>query len=89
MLPKQGKALEDPASHKPTSLLLVFSKLFEKLFYERIRAITDELMIITKHQFGFCSKQTCHIAETIRNAFEIKEFCSALFLDVKQVFDRM
>lgn len=50
--------------------------------------------IIPHHQFGFHSKhstieQVHRVATTICNTLEAKHFCPMVFLNVKQVFDRV
>jgi len=94
MIPKPGKPLDDPASFRPISLLTILSKIFEKLIYKRIATTIDKLNIIPDHQFGFRAahstlEQVHRVATTVRNSLEAKKFCPAIFLDVKQAFDRV
>ena len=68
--------------------------MFEKLFLQRLQPILDANNIIPDHQFGFRhnhgTPEQCHrIINEIRNALENKEYCSAVFLDIKQAFDRV
>ncbi len=94
MLPKPGKQLDIPKSYRPISLLTTISKLFEKIYYRRLLEITNEMKIIPDHQFGFRGKhaaieQIHRVTNTIRTAFENKEYCPAVFLDVSEAFDRV
>ena len=47
-----------------------------------------------RYPFGFCTKhgtveQVNRITNEIRKAFEYREYCSAIFLDVAQAFDKV
>ncbi|KAH8341120.1 hypothetical protein KR067_006715, partial [Drosophila pandora] len=82
--------------HFPTSysLLSCLSKLFEKCILTRINTYLRIQEGIPSHQFGFREKhgtieQVNRITAEIRNAFEKREYCTAIFLDVSQAFDRV
>ena len=54
----------------------------------------EEKNIIPQHQFGFREKhntveQVHRIIATVKKTFEEKKYCSALFLDVAQAFDKV
>lgn len=94
MILKTGKPENNISSYRPISLLPIFSKIFEKIFVNRLLPVLERKNIIPNHQFGFRLKhgtpEQCHrIANTIINSFERKQFCSAVFLDVQQAFDRV
>ena len=57
-IPKPGKPVNEVTSYRPISLLLMLSKLFEKLFLKRLKPILDEKQIIPTHQFGFRNKHS-------------------------------
>lgn len=84
MLKKPDKPDEDiTSSYRPISLLPVMSKLFEKILSKRLKPI----ITIPNHQFGFCNQhstieQVHRITSIIEKAFEEKNYCSAVFLDV-------
>ena len=68
------------------------SKLFEKLFVNKLTPTVQQNNSIPDHQFGFRKKhgtieQTHRLVTVIRKAFEEKKYCSALFIDVSQAFD--
>lgn len=91
---KPGKPHHLPSSYRPISLLPLLSKLLEKLLLVRIQPYLTETMAIPHHQFGFRSEhstiQQCHrIINEISSAFETKQYCCAVFLDVSQAFDRV
>lgn len=94
MVPKPNKPENLTKSHRPISLLPTFTKVFERLFLARLQPILDSKNIIPEHQFGFRHQhgtpEQCHrVVNVIRNALETKQYCSAVFLDVKQAFDRV
>ena len=83
-----------PESYRPISLLAILSKLFERILLRRMLPILEDHIAIPDHQFGFRSRhgtpeQIHRIVQTILSAFETKQYCSAVFLDVKQAFDKV
>jgi len=94
MIAKPGKDHTIPTSYRPISLLSCLSKLFEKCVLTRIVTYLRLQEGIASHQFGFRERhgtveQVNRISSEIRNAFEKREFCTAIFLDVSQAFDRL
>lgn len=92
MIPKPGKSPNEASSYRPISLLPVMGKLFEKLFSKRLKNLIQNRNILPNHQFGFREKhstieQIHRITHSIEIAFEKKEVCSAVFLDVAKAFD--
>lgn len=94
MIPKPNKPEHIISSYRPISLLPTFSKIFERLFSSRMLPIIENKCIIPDHQFGFRHKhgtpEQCHrLVNVITDTFERKLYCSAVFLDVKQAFDKV
>lgn len=94
MIPKPGKDLTQTTSYRPISLLSILSKLFEKLLLSLIIPYANEHRIIPQHQFGFRKshntiEQVHRIVTLIRQTFEAKQYCSALFIDIAQAFDKV
>lgn len=94
LIPKPGKPVNELTSYRPISLLSTLSKIYEKLLHPRLLTIIEDLGIVPSQQFGFRAKhatveQIHRVTTKIRNALEGKEYCPAVFLDVKQAFDRM
>lgn len=94
MVLKPNKQENNIASYRPISLLPTMSKVFERLLQKRLLPILDALNILPDHQFGFRhghgTSEQCHrVVKTIRESLEKKQYCSAVFLDVKQAFDRV
>ena len=94
MILKPGKDPTLASSYRPISLLPCLSKLFEKVLLMKLFPYLQANNIIPLHQFGFREKhgtleQVNRVTNEIRTAFENKEYCSAMFLDVAQAFDRV
>lgn len=94
MIPKPGKPPNDVKSYRPISLLPIISKLFESIIQKRIQIYIERFKVIPNHQFGFRKShatidQIHRITDVIEKAFERKEICSSLFLDVAQAFDKV
>lgn len=92
MLHKPDKPPEKVSSYRPISLLPLVGKLFEKLILKRMHPLLDT--ILPEHQFGFRQKhgtteQVHRLVDTISNCLENKQYCSAVFLDISQAFDRV
>ena len=72
----------------------ISSKLFERLFLKRLQPVIETLNLIPEHQFGFrrqhsTVEQMHRLAHYIRQCLEEKQFCSSVFLDVRQAFDKV
>lgn len=94
MIPKPGKDNTKVESYRPISLLSNMSKLFERLLMNILTPAVNQNNSIPDHQFGFRKKhstieQVHRLVSVIRNAFEEKKYCSALFIDVSQAFDKV
>lgn len=94
LIPKLGKPPEEVTSYRPISLLPIMSKLFEKLLLKRLKPILLEKKLIPDHQFGFrpehsTIEQVHRIVQVIQEALEEKRYCSALFMDIAQAFDKV
>uniref|UniRef100_A0A2S2N814 Putative RNA-directed DNA polymerase n=1 Tax=Schizaphis graminum TaxID=13262 RepID=A0A2S2N814_SCHGA len=94
LIHKPGKPENLPSSFRPISLLPSFSKILEKIILKRIYPIINVQNTIPNTQFGFRNKhsalhQVHRIVDNIASSLERKYFCSAVFLDVAQAFDRV
>lgn len=91
---KPGKPAEETTSYRPISLLPILSKMFEKLFFGRLKQQLDALNIVPDHQFGFREnhatiEQVHRVVQILHRTFEEKKYCSAAFLDITQAFDKV
>lgn len=94
MIPKPGKDPTQVKSYRPISLLSILSKMFETILLRKITPHIASNNIIPDHQFGFRKghntiEQVHRIVTYIRSAFENRQYCSALFIDISQAFDKV
>lgn len=94
VVPKPNKPESEIASYRPISLLVILSKILERLFLKRLLPILEDNHIIPDHQFGFrqghgAIQQVHRVVNRILDSFENKKYCGAVFLDIRQAFDRV
>ena len=85
-------AQDDLTNFRPISTLSIFNKIFEKLLHNRLKDFIDSNNILSLHQFGFRSGTsttfaTLEFLDYVVSAFNKKQFCISLFLDLKKAFD--
>jgi hypothetical protein len=93
-MPKPSKDPKEVKSYRPISLLAIIAKLLEKLLLRRITPNFAASDWIHHHQFGFrrahsTIQQRHRLTHTILKALNNKEYCTSVFLDVSQAFDRV
>ena len=94
MILKPGKQAELPKSYRPISLLPILSKIMETLLLKRLCPIITCRKLIPDHQFGFrqyhsTTEQVNRVYSIARKALEDGNFCTAVFLDISQAFDKV
>lgn len=94
MILKPGKPAECAKSYRPISLLPVLSKIMETLLLKRLQPIISHQNLIPDHQFGFrqyhsTTEQVNRVYKIARKALEDGEFCTSVFLDISQAFDKV
>ena len=80
------------SNYRPICLLPIFSKILEKLMYNRLLSFLNKCKIINKKQFGFRNNHSTYMAllimlENIRNALDNGECAVGIFLDFQKAFD--
>jgi retron-type reverse transcriptase len=88
---KNGDNLE-PGNYRPISILTIFSKLLEKLFYNRLIQFVNNNSILHDNQFGFCAGKSTSTAiacvlTSILNKINNKKPTIFALLDLKKAFD--
>lgn len=94
MFLKPGKPKSKITSYRPISLLSTLSKILEKIINLRLCEALNVMNVIPHFQFGFrnqfsTSHQLQRLSNIIERGFEMKQYSTALFLDVAQAFDRV
>lgn len=94
LFPKQGKNLSEPANYRPISLLNTMSKLTEKIIAKRLKHNIQQLKIIRDEQCGFrnshsTTMQLMRHVENITKGYNENRATVALYLDIKQAFDKV
>ena len=79
-------------NYRPISILPVFSKLLERLMYNRLISFINQHKLLNKFQFGFRSQHSTKIAliylvHKIAKAIDEKEIVLGVFLDFSKAFD--
>ena len=79
-------------NYRPISVLPCFSKILEKIMYNRLyKYLTDNSMLYKK-QFGFQEGHSTEhaivqLVDQIRNSFESKQYTLGVFVDLSKAFD--
>ena len=81
-----------PTNYRPISILTCFSKILEKLIYNRLMNFIDKHSVISSTQYGFRKHHsTTHaIADVVTLTYgniNKNEFTGLVFLDLKKAFD--
>ena len=82
----------DFTNYRPVSVLCAFSKIYERLVYNRLINYLYLNDMLYKYQFGFREKHSTELAlilllDKITSAIENNEFTVAVFLDLSKAFD--
>ena len=80
------------SNHRPVSVLPVFSKLLERLVYNRLIAYITNNKLLYEYQFGFQKGKSTHLplillADKITEALDRGECVIGIFLDFSKAFD--
>ena len=79
-------------NYRPVSILPLFSKVLEKLMYDRLLSFVKKYQLLYKYQFGFREYHGTDIALTvltdkIMSAFDEGDIVLGVFLDLSKAFD--
>ena len=89
---KNSKQIVD--NYRPISLLPIFSKIFEKIIFQKLyhHLVTNNL--ITTNQSGFrpndtVTNQLISLVESIHSSLDIKFEVRSVYLDMSKAFDKV
>ena len=88
---KNGQATKI-SNYRPISVLPSFSKVFEKLVYNRLMKYLTKSSVLYDHQYGFRSNLSTSMAilemvEKITDAIDNNKFSIGIFIDLSKAFD--
>jgi len=80
------------SNYRPISLLTSFSKIFEKVIYNRLYEHVTRHKVLTKEQYGFRSNYSTenaifHLTNNILNALENRQLVGGIFCELSKAFD--
>ena len=80
------------SNYRPVSVLPVFSKILERLMYNRLLSFINKYKLLYSYQFGFREEHSPNLAmiflvDKISNALDKGEYVLGLFLDFSKAFD--
>jgi hypothetical protein len=90
LLKKEDK--ENIANYRPISLLTSFSKVFERIIYDRLLKHIETNYILAVEQFGFrtsssTEKTSYKLTDDILNALNNRLMVGGIFCDIQKAFD--
>ena len=82
------------SNYRPISILPIFSKLLERLVYDRIVNFNDHFSILHNNQFGFQKSRSTSMALNVlvdkyHQALQDKQHMVGLFIDLSRAFDTL
>ena len=82
------------SNYRPISVLPSFSKIFEKLMYNRLMSYLLKHSVLYEHQYGFRPKHSTLLAitemtEKVTQALDNKQFAIGVFIDLSKAFDTL
>ena len=89
---KPNKPPMDPNSYRPTSLLSIVGKLFERITASRLTAYVNHQHLLPHEQFGFRKKhstvsQLARISDYISNGYNLHKHTGMVSLDIEKAYD--
>lgn len=94
MIPKPNADLTRPASYRPISLISCLGKCLEQIVTQRLREFTESRNLLPPKQFGFRGQRSTQdpllkLHSEVTKALNMAHCTLAVFLDIKQAFDRV
>ena len=79
-------------NYRPISVLNIFSKIFERLMYNKLIQFLDQYNVLYQNQFGFRQGHSTHhalitLVDNITKSLDNDDIVIGVFLDLKKTFD--
>jgi retron-type reverse transcriptase len=79
-------------NYRPVSILPIFSKIFERVIYNRLLSYINKFNILNDNQFGFrkdhsTSSALLQLYDKSSSAIDQNKFTIGIFLDLSKAFD--
>lgn len=83
---------ENVNNYRPVSQLSVFSKIFERVFHNRLLSYISKNSLLSPNQHGFSKSKSTETAmyeylEAVLKALDDREHATGIFLDLSKAFD--
>jgi ribonuclease HI len=91
---KPGKDPRNPTSYRPIALTSCLCKLLEKIINRRLQWTIENKNLLNKYQSGFTKGKSTidnitYFVDEIQKGFTKQEQTTALFIDLKNAYDRV
>ena len=78
---------DNPSNYRPISIFSFFSKIIEKLKYDRLYGFLDKFELLYPLQFGFREKHSAthpliSLTESIKHSIDNRKYGCGIFLDL-------
>ena len=82
----------DPKNYWPISVLSIFAKLLERIFFKRLSSFAEKNLLLHYNQFGFWSNISTNLAIanvvlSLINKINVKKHTAFMLFDLKKAFD--
>ena len=88
----KSDAQDEFSNYRPISLLPNFSKILEKLMFNRMVEFLDKHNVLYEHQYGFRQNYSTEhaliqLSDKIAQAIDKKRFMIGIFVDLSKAFE--
>ena len=92
-IPKNAES-ENVSNYRPISILPSFSKILERVVYERLLGFLQKHNILSNYQFGFRAKHSTshailHFINNVVTGIDNSQHTLGIFLDFSKAFDTL
>jgi hypothetical protein len=79
-------------NYRPISILPIFSKILERIIYNRLLTYLDKMHILSSNQYGFRKNYSTYMAlieliDSLSHSIDNNEYTIGIFVDLSKAFD--